>query len=960
MAVPKKSVTPSKFSGKLSLVIPCYNEEQRVDQMIAGLREFAQRATFDYEVIIVDDGSTDKTQEVIRENKFIKQSDADGKFKLVSLPVNKGKGAALKAGVEAATGTHILTLDADMATRPVEVFKWLAASNQQFPEKEIWIASREHRDSKVTEYAMRRRTGRMFNLIVRLLTPLRFRDTQCGFKLYPAAIAKELFSKQKSTGWAHDVELLYRAHISAIPVRDLPVTWVAQDGTKISPAKDSLPMLLSVIGVALRMKWEYFFGGPIRQISSRRIPTERRDPGDVFSAPKSDSIFRMLFATGAIILFFLMTSLSFDYGITGDDLDQKLYGEKVLNFYTSFGKDTSCLHLKVGNKENLYIYGGLFNMISAAANRYIDGLDEYDMRHLINAIAGFLAILFAGLLARRIGNWMTGFLALVLLGTWPQFFGQSMNNPKDIPFALGYVMTIYYLVKLVKELPRPSFKTWAMTTIAIAFTINIRVGGLLLIGMLFAFVFGTYILDPSRRKLLRDNSGYILKRMILVSVIGYFGGLIFWPYGIMGPLSHPFAALKEMSNFSMGIGLLFDGKMMSSRDISWNYIPQWLWITTPLVVLFAAMAFAFIWYLARKLFPPHLTLLLVFAVVFPWAYAVYGKSPLYDGLRQFLFIVPLIAVMAALSWHYVLSIAKQNWMRYAVTLLLAAGIFLPVRFSFANHPNEYVYFNELIGGVRGAHGNYVTDYYMNSIRKTSEWFRQSEMFKNASREKKILLATNAVDPVNWYFRNDTDKVKVVFTKWNSPGNPKTRGAREWDYGIYFSREIDPSILKAGTWPSQKAVYINAADGVPLSAVIERSDKSDFLGYQAMQKDSLQLAEKYFEAALKYNPQNEEAAFWMTQVELSLQKPKEALRYAELYLQLYPASDQGYVMRGVAYAYTGDFDNAVSNLDYAIRLNSMNVQAYRILGQLYQQRGDAQTAEQYFSGAKRIEQIMGKQ
>lgn len=850
--------------------------------MIDGLREFAQRVSFDYEVIIVDDGSSDQTATAIRENDFIKQLDASGKFILISLPVNKGKGAALKAGVAAARGTHILTLDADMATRPLEIFKWLAMNNHQFPAGEIWIASRERAESKVTEIASRRRTGRLFNLIVRLLTPLNLHDTQCGFKLYPATIAKELFSRQKSSGWAHDVELLYRAHNLGIPIKDLPVTWAAQAGSKISPAKDAVPMLLSVIGVSLRLKWDYFIGMPIEIL-------QRKNAAPISIAQKQDSIFRMLFFIASMILFFLMTSLSSHYGITGDDLDQKLYGEKVLNFYTSFGKDTSCLHLKVGNKENLYIYGGLFNMISAAANRYIGGLDEYDMRHLVNALAGFLAILFAGLLARRIGNWMTGFLALLLLATWPQFFGQSMNNPKDIPFALGYVMTIYYLVKLVKELPRPSAKTWVMTTIAIAFTINIRVGGLLLIGMLFAFVIGTYVLDPVKRKLIAANKGFLFRRMILVSLLGYFGGLIFWPYGLTGPLSHPFSALKEMSNFSMGIGLLFDGKMMSSKEITWTYIPQWLWITAPLVVLFAAFAFGILWYFSRKMFPPSLTLLLIFATVFPWAYAVYSKSPLYDGMRQFLFIVPLIAVLASLTWHYLLSIPKQKWMRYAVASLFVVGIFLPVRFSFANHPNEYVYFNELIGGIKGAYGKYDTDYYMNSIRKTSDWFKESDMYKNASKEKKILLATNAADPVNWYFRNDTDKVKIIYTKWDWPNNPKTRGARDWDYGIYFSRDIDPSMLKTGTWPSKKAIYINSADDVPLSVVVERKDKSDFLGFQAMQKDSFQAAEKYFAEALKYNPQNEEAALNMVQVELKLNKPKEAVQYAKMYLQLYPTS-----------------------------------------------------------------------
>ncbi|HZG00542.1 MAG TPA: tetratricopeptide repeat protein, partial [Chitinophagales bacterium] len=505
------------------------------------------------------------------------------------------------------------------------------------------------------------------------------------------------------------------------------------------------------------------------------------------------------------------------------------------------------------------------------------------------SIAGFLAILFAGLLARRIGNWTTGFIALVLLGTWPQFFGQSMNNPKDIPFALGYVMTIYYLVKLVQQLPHPAAMTWIMTTFAIAFTINIRVGGLILVGMLFAFVVGTFILDTSRRKAMGENAGYLAARLALVTVIGFFGGLLFWPFGLLAPLSNPFKALEEMSNFSMPIGLLFDGQMMTSKDIGWNYIPRWLWITTPLVILFAALAYAVVWFFARRKFSPTLSLLLIFATVFPWAYIVYQDSPLYDSLRQLLFILPLIAVLAALTWHYILVSAKQRAVQYALVGLMVVGIILPVRFSIANHPNQYVYFNELIGGIKGAYGKYDTDYYMNSIRETAEWFRQSEMYKNATPQNKILLATNAVDPVNWYFRNDTAKVKIIYTKWNAPGNPKTRGARDWDYGIYFSRDVDPSMLRSGTWPSQKAIYINDADGVPLSVVIERRDKSDLLGHNAFQRKDFSAAEQHLTKAMQYNPQNEEAALLLTQVKLQLNKPREAVHYATQYLQLYPGS-----------------------------------------------------------------------
>jgi len=942
-----KSTTTASLQ-KISLVIPCYNESARVNQMLEGLREFSRNWKKDFEIIIVDDGSKDDTSGLIEQSELYKELSSQGKFKLIKPEKNQGKGFALREGVLKATGTHVLTLDADMSTRPTELNNWLAT--HKLSNSEILIGSRELKTSKVTERKSRNIIGKLFNLSVRFFTPLKSHDTQCGFKLYPTDVAKNLFSKLSTSGWAHDVELLYHAHLDGIKIIDMPVTWKAMEGSKISVGVDGIKMFFQVMWLSLQMKFNWFFISPFSEMKNAELNK------------KNQPLFRFLFATFCVFLFFLMTTVSFHYGITGDDLDQKVYGEKVLNFYTSFGKDTSCLNLKVGNKENLYLYGGLFSMISAAANRYIGGLDEYDMRHLINAIAGFFAILFTGLLARRLGNWLTGFLALVLLASWPQFFGQSMNNPKDIPFALTYILTIYFLVKLVSELPRPSTRTWAMSAVSIALAINIRVGGLLLIGMLFAFVIGTYILSTEKRKLINTTNsfGYLFKRLIFVALAGYFGGLIFWPYGLMGPMSNPFIALKEQTNFAMGIGMLFEGKVITSKEIPWYYIPKWLEITTPLVILIAALAQLALWYFSRKKFSSTVTLLIIFATLFPWTYAAYQQSPLYDGLRQFLFMIPLIAVLASLTWSFLITGLNQKIVSYIAAVAFVIGIAFPLRFAFANHPNEYVYFNEMIGGIKGAYGKFETDYYMNSVRKTVDWFKQSEIFKNATKEKKILLATNAADPINWYFRNDTDKVTVVYTKWNAAGNPKTRTARDWDYGIYYSRNVEPGMLIAGTWPSDKAIYKNEADGVPLSCVIERKNKSDLYGYREMQRDSLAKAEYYFEDALKYNPQNEEVTGWMIQTKLNLKKTKEALTYAQKYLTLIPDDDQAYMMLGVCYAYTGDLSNAEFNLLKAVEMRPTNFQAYQLLSQLYQQKGDKSTAQSYMNKAQEIKQQLQEQ
>ncbi|MEI7801439.1 MAG: glycosyltransferase, partial [Bacteroidota bacterium] len=353
-----KPTTTTTFQ-KISLVIPCYNESARVNQMIEGLRDFIRNWKREFEIIVVDDGSKDNTSDLIEQSDLYKELSVQGKFKLIKPGKNQGKGFALREGVLQATGTHVLTLDADMSTRPTELNNWI--SSHKISNNEILIGSRELKTSKVTERKSRNFIGKIFNLCVRFFTPLKSKDTQCGFKLYPTDVAKNLFGKLSTSGWAHDVELMYCAHLSGIKITEMPLSWKAMDGSKISVGVDGIKMFLQVIWLSIRIKFNWFFVSPFSEMKNAELNK------------KNQPLFRFLFAGVTVILFFLMTTVSFHYGITGDDLDQKIYGEKVLNFYTLFGKDTSCLHLKVGNKENLYLYGGLFSMISAAANRYIGG-----------------------------------------------------------------------------------------------------------------------------------------------------------------------------------------------------------------------------------------------------------------------------------------------------------------------------------------------------------------------------------------------------------------------------------------------------------------------------------------------------------------------------------------------------------------------------------------------------------
>jgi dolichyl-phosphate beta-glucosyltransferase len=249
----------------LSLVIPHYNEEDRLSLMEDGLVEFAKAAgDLHVETILVDDGSRDKTLSGLKkigEDFSRKHNVTPANFNLrtIALKQNSGKGAALQRGVAEAQGSRILTLDADMATRPIEILNWQTDGHVDLksePDNQVLIGSREHKDSDVTDKGTRRIMGRVFNRITRILSGLPFHDTQCGFKLYTTSLAKEAFSKLFHLGWAHDVEILMRLQQKSVKIHSLPINWTAIEGSKINPVSDAWKMFCALLEIRAALKKE--------------------------------------------------------------------------------------------------------------------------------------------------------------------------------------------------------------------------------------------------------------------------------------------------------------------------------------------------------------------------------------------------------------------------------------------------------------------------------------------------------------------------------------------------------------------------------------------------------------------------------------------------------------------------------------------------------------------------------
>lgn len=227
----------------LSVVIPCFNEEQRLPRTIEHIEQYLDARHTPYELILVDDGSTDGTRQVMNA-----AAEQHPRVRIEVLPQNRGKGRALATGVQAATGDEILVTDADLST-PIEEFDKLQAAVDKGAG--IAIASRALRGSRVevSQPIYRVLMGKGFNLIVQAVLLPGIWDTQCGFKLFRGDVAHRVFSRLITDGFGYDPEVLYRARKEGVKIAEVPVVWRNSAPTKVSAVRSSFDMLKHVIRV---------------------------------------------------------------------------------------------------------------------------------------------------------------------------------------------------------------------------------------------------------------------------------------------------------------------------------------------------------------------------------------------------------------------------------------------------------------------------------------------------------------------------------------------------------------------------------------------------------------------------------------------------------------------------------------------------------------------------------------
>lgn len=227
------------MSTFLSIVIPAHNEESRLPRTLEQVFDFLKMQSFSAEVIVVENGSIDRTFEIAQE--FAKQH---ANLRVIQNDW-RGKGLAIQRGVKEALGEYVFLCDADLSMPIEEIGKFIPPRLQDV---DIAIASREAPGSvRYNEPYYRHFTGRVFNTLIRWLVLPKLQDTQCGFKCLRAKVARDIFRYQTLTGWAFDVELLYIARHHGCSVVEIPVNWYYNADSKISVLRDSLRMFLDLL-----------------------------------------------------------------------------------------------------------------------------------------------------------------------------------------------------------------------------------------------------------------------------------------------------------------------------------------------------------------------------------------------------------------------------------------------------------------------------------------------------------------------------------------------------------------------------------------------------------------------------------------------------------------------------------------------------------------------------------------
>lgn len=661
---------------------------------------------------------------------------------------------------------------------------------------------------------------------------------------------------------------------------------------------------------------------------------------DISSA--NDALLKKIFFGLSTLILLITLVLSQKAGINADDRMQNEYEQKLMSFYGTMGKDTAALNLP---KTKMQYYGGVFEVLTGLTNKIMgqdspDNLGYHKVRHAWSAIFGTTAMVFAGLLAAEIGGWLAGLLALLMIFLTPSFLGHSLMNPKDIPFATGYIMSLFFTYRLLKFLPELNRKTIIWLGVALGISLGVRAGGLInfailamMLGLHFLSQYGFSGIFSKTKELI-----LYLKAFILPSIIGYFIAIIFWPYALQHPISNVMKSLSELSDYGVNIRLLFNGDMVFAQSLPKDYLPSWVLVTVPIIVLLSWLLHAIFIRGIWKRYNPMALFMVSFGFLFPFLYVMYKGSTVYDGWRHMLFPYTAGIVFGALGLGYLLDKFQENKaIHYGILGITGLLLLSPAWFTIKNPAYPYVYFNEIVGGIDGTDGKWENDYWGTSVKQGVEWLEKERILKPGMTDT-VVLASNFYYQLEKYVKPKyKDHVKVVYVKY------RQRYDQTWDYGLFVNRFMDASYLQKKSFPPKNTIHDVKANNVTLLAIVKDKTHDASKGVAFLKAGNWQKAINSFQKSLEDDPKNEVSLSGTANAYLAMGQNEKVKEFSDKCLEIDPDNTNAWNYLGIYYLNKKEFDKASEALNKAISISSNNSIGYYYLAVMEQQKGNLQAA-----------------
>ena len=440
-------------------------------------------------------------------------------------------------------------------------------------------------------------------------------------------------------------------------------------------------------------------------------PEQLVERGPRISAPANIYDLLALAFLAAVVLFVCLTVK--DYAISNDEQIQQRYGELIIAYYQSGFRLRD-----VFSFENLYLYGGLFDVIAVGLSHVFTTIDVYELRHILCALTGVAGIAAAGASARLIAGPRAGLMAIVALTLSGAWYGAMFNHTKDVPFAAAIAGATLFLLRLARQLPSPRPLDVAAFGCLAGTALGVRSYGLLLFAYLGIAILIYLPWKESNSDRLHFAFSSVFKSLPAV-LLAYLLMILAWPWAALSPLN-PIRGLFAFSEFHYAIRTLFAGRVYEMANVPRSYVPGYLLIRVPLITL-ASAALAMIslmWRpVERGLGQRRDLAILSIMVLLPLVCEATIRGPAFSGMRHFLFVLPPLATLAGIGLSDLLDVFAFRSRTLATALLAAiCASFLSEGVMLARlHPYENLSYNMMVGGLPGAFRRYDMDYWFNSM-----------------------------------------------------------------------------------------------------------------------------------------------------------------------------------------------------------------------------------------------------